>query len=403
MTIRWKNYFEIILLSTLLIIGCKRELSYEGGTKTTFNIAQGTLQDSAGNCWHIIVSGQYVKDSMLNAGNYLTVAVNITATGKFSIYTDTVNGCWFSDTGTVTNTGVQNFILRGDGTPTGIFSTGFVIHFGNSVCNFTISPQAAIYNFDAPAGSCPNIQVRGNYLTGATLHADDSVILPVRVTVPGTYTIQTATINGMAFAAKGTFINAGHVNVRLTGTGTPIQEGISAIPVTINSTGCSFPVNVVLDTTMYWQFTAEGINYFEFIRDSFPLISPVTFAGSTNQLYSLGVVNFGINATDSYLNLGLGRINHAFTTGVYTPGPLSPNFKDFEGDFFFNKSASQYMLESDTSLNGFIVNVDTYNFASGLVEGAFSGPVYRVKSVYDFTNAPVVNITNGFFKAYISH
>lgn len=154
---------------------------------------------------------------------------------------------------------------------------------------------------------------------------------------------------------------------------------------------------------MYWEFTAEGVNYFELLRDSMPSINPITLTGSTNKIFALTLQNTGYTSLNKLLLINLETINHPFVTGIYTPGAGTLSIKDFEGDFFFNKNNNKYLLQSDTSLAGFKINVDTYDLASGLLKGSFSGPVYKVASLNDFTNASIINITNGNFKAYIRY
>jgi hypothetical protein len=75
-------------------------------------------------CTGYTVLGNYMAGTPLNNSNTLTVKVTATATGNFTIATNTVNGISFSYTGDFTTTGTQYVMLKGNGTPSnsGIFS-----------------------------------------------------------------------------------------------------------------------------------------------------------------------------------------------------------------------------------------------------------------------------------------
>ncbi|MCL2651957.1 MAG: hypothetical protein FWD60_13180, partial [Candidatus Azobacteroides sp.] len=73
-------------------------------------------------CDDIIINGAYVKDSPLNSTNYLTVIVNVTRAGAYTIWATTDNGYGFNASGTFLNPGVQQVILQGQGKP-GVVNT----------------------------------------------------------------------------------------------------------------------------------------------------------------------------------------------------------------------------------------------------------------------------------------
>lgn len=92
-----------------------------------------------GNCKNSLVNGRYVIDTTLTDSNYVIANVNFTVTGKYKIYSDTVNGMWFLDSGYVLATGPTTVKLKGRGTPLLPGSSDFVLSFGNSKCKFTIT------------------------------------------------------------------------------------------------------------------------------------------------------------------------------------------------------------------------------------------------------------------------
>ena len=101
--------------------------------------ATGTLGGAPGSCTSATSAGTYTQGIALTSSNTLTVQVNVTAIGAYTISTNTVNGVSFTKTGTFTTTGIQTVILTGTGTPTNSGSQTFAVTFGASTCNFSIT------------------------------------------------------------------------------------------------------------------------------------------------------------------------------------------------------------------------------------------------------------------------
>ena len=130
-------FFTIVLF---FLISCEKEYSVEG-TNNANNTATGTLQDSAGNCKSIKVSGIYKEATPLNNTNYIIANVNFTTNGYFKLYSDTVNGIWFYAEGYAFAPGLKQITLNGYGTPFLAVDANFKLRFGNSLCQFQV-----IYN-----------------------------------------------------------------------------------------------------------------------------------------------------------------------------------------------------------------------------------------------------------------
>ncbi|MBI2284878.1 MAG: hypothetical protein HYU71_14280 [Bacteroidetes bacterium] len=128
---------SVILAVFFAFQACKKEYSVEkGGFNGT---AQGELVDSLGNCKSSEVLGEYKVDTPLVATyNYVNINVNFTAQGKYKIYSDTVNGMWFLDSGFAVSTGPAVIKLKGYGTPILPKTTDFVLIFNNNICSFSV-------------------------------------------------------------------------------------------------------------------------------------------------------------------------------------------------------------------------------------------------------------------------
>lgn len=69
------------------------------------------------SCGSSTVNGVYKVGTALTASNTITLPVNVTSLGSYTITTNTVDGISFSASGTFTTTGNQNITLNGTGTP----------------------------------------------------------------------------------------------------------------------------------------------------------------------------------------------------------------------------------------------------------------------------------------------
>lgn len=135
------KFFIFFFTSSVLLIACSKETSFETGNP--FGIAEGTLKDSIGNCQGIVLNGNYAVDTVLTDANYVTVTATIATAGKYKIYSDTVNGFWFRDSAYVLTAGVQTFKLKGFGKPILPIASTFTIVFNTSSCLFNITPTGA--------------------------------------------------------------------------------------------------------------------------------------------------------------------------------------------------------------------------------------------------------------------
>lgn len=131
----------VVLLSAVLFIwACQKEVSKEGtGLGGT---AQGSLTDSSGSCKDAVVIGEYVIDQNLTDSNYVVIKVNFTLQGKYKIYSDTINGMWFIDSGFALTTGATTVKLKGYGKPILPNRADFVLTFGSSFCAFSVVTSA---------------------------------------------------------------------------------------------------------------------------------------------------------------------------------------------------------------------------------------------------------------------
>lgn len=95
-------------------------------------------------------------------------------------------------------------------------------------------------------GDCLPKTVNGIYEAGTALVATTHYIdVQVNVTETGSYVIGTDTTNGIFFRATGIFTSTGTNTVRLKGSGTPLNDGITSFVVSYNGTDCTVSVTIL--------------------------------------------------------------------------------------------------------------------------------------------------------------
>lgn len=244
-----RNFVGLLTVFLLVMIGCQKEKSFEISNRPS----EGSLQsETTGDCLPKTVNGLYVAATpLVPAVNTITVAVEVTKTGNYTIYSDTINGYFFRGTGVFTTTGTNTVTLRSNGTPFSAGINNFIINYGNTVCDVAIivlpvGSTPAAFTLESTAGNCGGIQVSGSYATATALNFTNTVKVNVNVTAIGTYSISTGAtpVNGMTFAAAGVFTTTGVQSVTLFGTGTPAANGNTTVPITAGTSTCSFVIPV---------------------------------------------------------------------------------------------------------------------------------------------------------------
>ena len=384
-----------VLISGILLLGtsCKKEYSYEGGN--TPSLASGSLKDSLGNCSNISIKGSYAPGIAFTGNNYITAEADISNTGSYTIYTDTVNGYYFNAAGFATTIGLQAIKINGYGRPLVAIPALFTLHFNESVCFFTILPDSAMFNL---AANCGAAIVNGNYKTGVLLDTSNTVNILLNVVSPGPYSIQTPVVNGICFGAKGTFTAAGTYSITLAGTGIPAAEDTTVIPFNIaGTTGCSIIVPVtaeMMDYPLFWKYTVDNSIHQKGILDSGVLSTNVNMNYPSNVVYAMQVYGTGNDplVKNITFELNIARINHVLSSGSYIPGVTgSMDFIGYMGHFDMTGN-----LSASDSFPAFTIIVTTYDSATRLVEGTFSGPVI---DHFGLTHT----ITDGAFRTYFKY
>ena len=237
-------------------------------TLVTVPVAVGTL-----DCATATPAGVYTQSIALTSGNTVTIPVNVTTAGTYSINTTSTNGVTFSGSGNLA-TGAQTIVLTGTGTPVNAGAISIPVSLGTSNCSFPITflpaPPPAAYTLEGAPGACAPISIAGTYTAGTALSSSNTATVSVNVTTAGLYTITSTTVNGMTFSKSGQFTTTGVQSIILTGSGTPVAAGTNTF--TVGTGGCTFDVTVTAPSSpctglvadkfvMAGQFTLNGFSF----------------------------------------------------------------------------------------------------------------------------------------------
>ena len=254
---------SLLLLSCIvLFITCKKEYSYEGGGSPPppppGPVANGsfTLVGAPNDCQNFLTHGEYISGMPLINSHSVDVLVNVTAIGNYTLTTDTLDGIWFSGSGTFTGTGNQTITLAGNGIPEFARNLIFTVLGVGSTCTFKVTianaGPLAIYVLESGFGNpSPCIQtISGTYNANTPLSNSNTVSVRVYVVYLGNFTIATNTVNGMTFSYTGRFTTIGAQDVILSGVGTPVSRGTYTLtpeiigPHPLGGEACAFFIMV---------------------------------------------------------------------------------------------------------------------------------------------------------------
>lgn len=319
-----------------------------------------TLDGAPGTCLSYTVNGTYIMGTPLTVSNTVSINVNVTTIGIYSISTAESNGMTFTGTGIFAATDQQIIVLNGSGIPDTAGNTPIPVTVGSSSCNFSINVVGA----SAFTVDCNSAFVNGTYEEGVALTAANTVDIDVNVTTPGGYNI-TGTINEMTFSASGNFATAGIKTITLAGSGTPAADGIFDVPLTGGSAACNFQVTVepgIPTGTIDWQFTEGTTTYKGSTEDAIQ-----TTAGSITVLAIQGLQDNGIGS----FGITLSNTSGGISTGVYSGTAISGKF----AVFVYTDGGSISWIGGPTFGSNLPVNLTVYNTTMHIVQGTFSGTV----------------------------
>lgn len=339
--------------------------------------------------------GAYVKGKDLTSSNYLTISVNVTKIGNYTISGTTPNGYNFYGTGTFLNTGIQTIQIPGQGNPQTV-QTDTVSLTANGT-DVTCTPPISVTVL-SPSGaytiSCGSATVNGVYKVGTALGVSNTITLPVNVSALGSYTVTTNTVDGISFSGSGTFTSTGAQNITLNGTGTPTSTAVKSLTITSDSQGgvsttCMVSVIVVIPKKTVVHIGLEtAYGYSAFTGPSRSLMDSPTNFGTT----ASSVVKY-----EGFTHISLGGAPS--TAALQTALNNKPDIVIIGYAYTPNATEAGYIASYLNKKGVVIAFTDDTGTAQNLFRAIFSDPTISTSygggagSVYALTNTsdPILN------------
>ncbi len=351
-----------------------------------------TLGGATNTCSGFSLSGSYNVGLPLNSSNTLTVNINVTAPGPYSIHSDTSNGVSFSASGTLSLSSTQ-IVLVGSGIPIGTGTNNYSLHATTGDCTFSVTCFGpAAYTIGATAGTCTGAIPQGTYVASIPTDISDSVVVAVNATFIGYYTIATDTVNGVVFSYSGNFTTTGPHNVTLHASGTPILASPYPFEYHVSSfagaSSCSFTVNVAGD---YIVCEINGQPTRLYFNMGTGVTDPTASAGFS------GIAGFPMLSIDGYASLSSNL--PTFHIQLNNGGPINDNTtyttvsvpsNGFISCDYLDAANTSYSIAPNPTPTtpSFTLNITTIQ---GRCRGTFSG------TLQNGSGSSVLTITNGMF------
>ncbi|GEJ48046.1 hypothetical protein [Chryseobacterium sp. ON_d1] len=347
------------------------------------------------DCPNSKAMGSYVKGKDLTNSNYLSIAVNVTKIGNYTITGTTSNGYNFYGTGVFLNTGTQTVQVPGQGNPQNIQTDNIAIDANGTEVTCTPAVSVTVLS---PSGtytmSCGSATVNGVYKVGTALTSSNTITLPVNVSALGSYTITTNTVDGISFSGSGTFTSTGNQNITLNGSGTPSSTSVKTITITSDSQGgvsttCSVNVIVVIPKKTVLHIGLETVYGYS------------AYTGPSRSLMD-SPTNFGVTASSIIKSEGFNHIslgNAPSSAALQTALNNKPDIVVIGYSYTPNTTDAGNIASYLNKKGVVIAFVDDVTTSQNLLRGIFSDPTISAAngagagSVYALSNSddPVLN------------
>jgi uncharacterized protein (TIGR02145 family) len=309
--------------------------SYSLNSSIPYSFIRQTLSSPSSNGSSVVTSWSCATDTsgalyLGNVSSFVTqtITANVSQVGTYYLSTS-INGVTFAGSGVFDATGNQNIKLNATGTPTTFGANSFTLNTSNS-CTFTRHVKNNLSsNGSAVVNSYTSGTASGTLYANSVITTQSQNIIADVKTI-GTYSISTL-VNGVTYAASGTFTATGNQTIVLQASGTPIA--ISSFTATINTNpNCSFTstalaqpssngTGIVSSYTIdtYYQNTTVNVGVSSI--GYYILAANVTKLGTYNISKTINGLTFASSGTFNVLGENLITIERSGTpsaVGVYT-------------------------------------------------------------------------------------
>lgn len=259
--------------------------------------AAGTYTMSCGSA---TVNGVYKVGTILTASNTITLPVNVTALGSYTVTTNTIDGISFSASGTFTATGSQNITLNGTGTPSSTTNKTLTITSDSqgsvtTTCSFTVRVTIPVKKILGIG-----LESQYGYQVGRPANSHARLMLDSQKNF-GTDATSTVASSGYTYVSLGNAMSAATLNSQINSTSPPdiIQIGYSA---DIDASSATILANYAKKGGVVLLFSEETAGVQRFVRALMDATVSVSTQNGSGNRYILS------NSTHSIVNGPFGNL-----------------------------------------------------------------------------------------------
>lgn len=286
---------------------CKVPIKFDG---TVIPPAVYTLETETGGCAGAVLDGTFSTNIATTDANKVTLKVNVTTAGTYTITTPSVNGVTFSGSGAFTTTGAHTIVLKASGVPAAVGAFNYSVTHSGATCTYSVTvekgPDAAVFTLGGGPGACSGFVAAGTYKVSTALTASNTISCKVNVSAIGAYAITSNKVNGISFSASGTFTATGEQTVVLTGTGTPEVAGVKNYTLTAGASTCTFSVTAeavtttppTVSTNFYFKATINSKNLTYTVNSPSNIIGGLVDYSHADPLTDIGEYGYGFSISD---------------------------------------------------------------------------------------------------------
>jgi hypothetical protein len=332
---RLVKILPVLIVFALLLNSCEKDTSLENaGNSQQNNTAQpgtssGTslfvMAGAPDNCLTPSINGVYHAGTALDGTNTVTLLINVTTIGTYTIATATTNGIYFSATGTFTTTGIQSVTFQGQGIPIATGTYNFMA--GANGCVFAVVVQSG-GAVTVDCKSCSYVPM-----------CDGSSYTYIDTTASG---VNPPSVSNLTFLIDTTIDGAAYKKFSSSGNGNIYYNclaGVSTI-VTFNSTSMGGVSVARIDQTLLKANSPVGTTW----QNSINLGSGITAQ------YDWSIVAKGIPHTVLGISFpDVIQVHLSMSTIV----PLVGTIPSAEGDYYYAKNVG-------------LVDNELYDISSGI-------------------------------------
>jgi len=246
-------------------------------------------------------------------------------------------------------------------------------------------------------GNCTPATIHGLFKVDSVLNSDNYVDILVNVSVGGSFTIKTDSVNGYSFKKTGT-ITSGTNTVRLYASGKPIATGVNNFTVFYGGTACSFSITVFgagggYGTALYTLGGSPGNCSVSSINGNYVTGLPMTANNKvemTVNVTTAGTYNIASTAANGVTFSASGTFNNPGIQNIFLTATGTPAIA---GTFSYPITNGATSCDFSITYTTVIVNATfALSGSPGNCTGAVVNGTYTNGTALTASNTAVINV-----------